>query len=169
MRFFCILIINLILFSSCRDKSNKFDQVESNKFVKLSNKDFKELDKLRLLILDNLDIIIIQAKKMNAIHSGVITISPYVLKDLDKEFKTILNNIRIIEKTDRIRIKINGKKLEFGIKERFDESKLPHYVYVHKLVWTEKASFEDPNAVILKDSLVMSNWHYIYSKYQVGH
>jgi hypothetical protein len=62
--------------------------------------------------------------------------------------------------------------LEFRLKENTDQRSLPHFNYVHTLVFNPGTEYIPPyygQIEVLKDSTLNEKWSYIYFKAQVGH
>ena len=70
-----------------------------------------------------------------------------------------------------INTNFNGT-LEFRLKEIYDERNLPHFIYVHSLVFNSEAGYTQPYSgaiEVKKDSVINDSCRYIIYRAQEGH
>ena len=166
----CILIIMTTLLSCSSEQS---DLEGFDKKVQLEKEDFKNFNELKNQLLVDLIEIRKISKKMTSADTTFLSTNNHYLFQINKDiYQPILKKLQdkeIFKGT--INTSHNGT-LIFTLKERFDDTNLPHFIYSHDLVWNAKPDFSPPYSgtiEVLLDSNIDENWKYVYYRAQVGH
>ncbi len=171
MKLFIVLSI-LTSLTSC--EFSTFNQVSSDNLVLLSQEDLNLYSNLKNEILSDLPRIRKEMKPLNyASDTTYLSTNSYYLYQINKsKYEPIISRLK--QKNiyvDGINTSYNGT-LEFRIKENTDQRNLPHFSYIHSLVFNSGNGYNPPYSgtiEVLKDSAINKDWRYVYYKVQVGH
>jgi len=165
-----VAFLAILMLISC----NSFDEKEALNPVVLSETDLKLYEDLNRKVTIDLNKIRELVKTLNySQDTTFLNTTTYNLYKIDqKKYEPTIEALkkRNIYKDD-INTNSNGT-IEFRLKEIYDESNLPHFIYVHSLVFNSDVAYTSPYSgeiEIKKDSVINEGCRYIIYRSHVGH